>query len=139
MTDSKPKNPFQPLALDPHGVLRFKENAIVAYLLDNGGIDLNQIAIQDFSQDDRIQFAQLIGYSHSGFSELSYVSDAAVDATRLMYESGITETEARIAFLEDLFETLKVQLREPMGALFERHPDDFMELPALSQPKEVQG
>lgn len=73
------RNPDQPLITDPQGTLRFKENRIVRYVLDNGGIDLNHIARQDFDQDDRQQFAQLIGYSLSGYSELSFVSDEAYE------------------------------------------------------------
>ena len=71
------QHPIQPLIKDKHGILRFKRNAIVEYLLDNGGIDLNQIATMPFSREDRQQFAQLIGYSLWGYSELSYVGDAA--------------------------------------------------------------
>ena len=56
-------NPIQPIITDEHGVTRFKENAIVRYLLDRGGINLNDLAILSFSQDDQEQFAQLIGYS----------------------------------------------------------------------------
>lgn len=41
----------------------FKKNAIVEYLLDNGGISMNDIARKHFTDDDRQQFAQLIGYS----------------------------------------------------------------------------
>lgn len=74
------KHPIQPLDLDEHGTLRFKANAIVRHLLDNGGIDLNAIAMMEFSQEDREQFAQLIGYSLSGFGELSYVSDETYSA-----------------------------------------------------------
>jgi hypothetical protein len=33
----------------------------------------------DFSDEDRIQFAQLVGYSLSGFSELSYIDDATYE------------------------------------------------------------
>ncbi len=68
--------PDQPLALDEHGTLRFQQNAIVRYLLDVGPMDMNKLAFTPFSNDDRAQFAQLIGYSLSGYSELSYVSDA---------------------------------------------------------------
>lgn len=53
---------------------RFKENKIVSYCLDNK-TDMNDIARQDFSDEDREQFAQLIGYSVGGYSDLSYVSD----------------------------------------------------------------
>lgn len=82
------KFPMQPLAKDGQGVVRFRQNAIVSYLLDNGGIDLNRIGLLGFSDEDATQFAQLIGYSLSGFHELSYVSDedahaASAEAKRL--------------------------------------------------------
>ena len=73
------RHPIQPLQKDKHGVLRFKENKIVRYLLDCGFTDLNRIAMMNFSNEDRQQFAQLIGYSLNGYSELSYVTDAAYD------------------------------------------------------------
>lgn len=40
-------HPIQPLIVDEHGTVRFKPNAIVEHLLDNGGIDMNQIAWPD--------------------------------------------------------------------------------------------
>lgn len=67
--------PLQPLVLDKTGAVRFQENAIVVWLLDHGGFDMNLLATMNFSDADREQFAQLIGYSLSGFGELSYVSD----------------------------------------------------------------
>jgi hypothetical protein len=69
------KHPIQPIKEDDNGTLRFKGNAIVKYLLDAGPFDMNTLALIPFSQKDREQFAQLIGYSVSGFNELSYVSD----------------------------------------------------------------
>lgn len=69
------KHPIQPLIRSTDGVIRFKSNAIVRYLLDAGPFDMNHLAIVNFSDEDREQFAQLIGYSLSGFGELSYVSD----------------------------------------------------------------
>jgi hypothetical protein len=74
------RHPNQPLALDGQGVVRFKQNAMVRYLLDNGGVDLNQLALVSFSDEDRAQFAQLIGYSLCGFGDLSYVSNRAYAA-----------------------------------------------------------
>jgi hypothetical protein len=118
-------NPIQPLAKDDEGVLRFKKNAIVEYLLDNGGIDLNRLAMLDFSKDDRQQFAQLIGYSLSGYSELSYVDDDAYTAAQIMAEQGISEDAARIQYLEGELIALRSALREPMARLFELHPDDL--------------
>jgi hypothetical protein len=74
------KHPTQPLDLDEHGTLRFKANAIVRFLLDAGPFDMNKLALMPFSQEDREQFAQLIGYSFGGFGELSYVSDETYEA-----------------------------------------------------------
>ena len=72
-----PSHPQQPLIRDSDGILRFKQNAIVRYLLDMGPATLTLIAEIPFSNEDRVQFAQLIGYSLSGFGDLSYVSDEA--------------------------------------------------------------
>lgn len=75
-------HPDQPLHRDNHGVIRFKPNAIVRYILDQpGGLDLNDLSRMGFSQADWDQFAQLIGYSKTGYDELSYVSNAAKDRT----------------------------------------------------------
>ena len=74
-------HPVQDIYIDQHGTLRFKTNKIVEFLLDNGGYDMNKLAMIDFSDEDRIQFAQLIGYSVSGFGTLSYVSDEAWSIT----------------------------------------------------------
>ena len=67
------RHPIQPAADDGNDVLRFKENAIVKFLLDEGPLDMNALARMPFSAEDREQFAQLIGYSVVGFYDLSYV------------------------------------------------------------------
>lgn len=73
------KQPMQPMMRDARGTARFHGNAIVRWLLDEATAgrktNLNDIATREFSQDDRQQFAQLIGYSLSGYHELPYVSD----------------------------------------------------------------
>lgn len=70
----KKKHPIQPLEDDGNDVLRFKPNAIVQFLLDSGPFDLNDLAVKQFSREDREQFAQLIGYSLSGFKDLPYAT-----------------------------------------------------------------
>ena len=56
------KQPMQPMYLDGGTTVRFKENAIVRYLLDAGPFDMNHIAmLPNISRQDREQFAQLIG------------------------------------------------------------------------------
>lgn len=73
--DHDQAHPMQPIVTDEHGTIRFKENAIVLHLLNHGGIDMNMLARLHFADEHRIQFAQLIGYSVSGFGDLSYVTD----------------------------------------------------------------
>lgn len=79
------KHPMQPLERDAAGVIRFKKNAIVSFLLDAGPHTMTTLALMPWTQEDREQFAQLIGYSVSGFSELSYASDAAYKASMAAY------------------------------------------------------
>lgn len=74
------KHPMQPLEIDPQKVVRFKRNRIVEYLLKHGGIDLNRLARLGFSDEDHMQFAQLIGYSVSGFGDLPYADRRTVRA-----------------------------------------------------------
>jgi len=74
--------PMQPLVVDKSGTIRFQENKVVRFLLDNGGHDLNKLWImlhsKNFSLDDMEQFYQLIGYSVSGFGEISDFRDETV-------------------------------------------------------------
>ena len=92
---STPKHPMQPVVRGEDGVIRFKQNNIVRYLLDQGPADLNRLSELHylFDKADFEQFAQLIGYSVSGAGELMYMSedlmqDADAEADRLNYEAG---------------------------------------------------
>lgn len=74
------KFPMQPIVEDEHGVCRFKQNAIVRFLLDEGPFDMNKLAmLPGISQAERNQFAQLIGYSVSGYGDLSYADPESVE------------------------------------------------------------
>lgn len=66
------KHPMQPVIVDTDRVIRFKQNAIVRWLLDAGPFDMNTIAVTPFNAEDRTQFVQLIGYSVSGAGDLDY-------------------------------------------------------------------
>jgi len=118
------KHPIQPISKDTHGVYRFKSNSIVRFLLDEGPFDLNQLAIKDFSQEDREQFAQLIGYSLSGFGELSYVSDESYETAEKMLE-GKNELEARNQYLRETLSFVKENIKDAAATLFNIHPDDL--------------
>jgi hypothetical protein len=85
------KHPTQPIEKDKDGVMRFKQNAIVRRLLNFGqehGFGLEELARENFSPEDRMQLAQLLGYSLSGYGELDYVDDCSYVAA---------EKSARIA------------------------------------------
>jgi hypothetical protein len=68
------KHPMQKIVFEG-GVARFQRNKIVEFLLDSGPFDMNGIARLEFDREDRAQFAQLIGYSVSGYGDLSYAID----------------------------------------------------------------
>lgn len=67
-------HPMQPVEWASDGVIRFKENKIIDYLFKTGKLDLNEIAAIPFPPEDRMQLAQLLGYSVSGYGDLSYVT-----------------------------------------------------------------
>lgn len=134
------QHPFQPLALDEQGVMRFKKNAIVEYLLDwcatrNGcagynkvdvsgpAPDMNEIARMPFSREDRVQLAQLVGYSLSGFADLGYVGDVDFAAAQVEHE---TASNARCIALQDQLNEAREKMREGLAVLYEKHPDDFV-------------
>lgn len=74
---------MQPIIKDERGVLRFKKNGLVDVLYEHGvntGLGLNELHCMNFTDEDRQQFAQLIGYSVSGYGSLSYVTDEAYEA-----------------------------------------------------------
>jgi hypothetical protein len=83
-------HPTQPFGDDGDDVDRFKPNEIVKCLLDAGPVDMNHLAARDFTDEDRAQFAQLVGYSLSGFSELSYVDNATYERATRTGTSGDT-------------------------------------------------
>ncbi len=60
------RHPLQPPEWDGRGVLRFKRNALVDFLLETSNHDLNALRRMNFSEEDWDQFNQLIGYSVSG-------------------------------------------------------------------------
>jgi len=74
------KHPMQPIGLDAEGVPRFKANEIVKWLHNSGRIDLNEIAAIQFPQGDVDQFWQLLGYSVSGYGELSFTDPDIIEA-----------------------------------------------------------
>lgn len=82
--------PIQPVYLDTNGHIRFLDNRIVRDVLEVSalhGFSLNEISLRRYTLEERQQFAQLIGYSVSGYGNLSYVDRRACDrADYLAYQ-----------------------------------------------------
>ena len=68
-------HPQQQIRYDSQGVKRFRVNRIVQYVLDRSNIDMNRLSELPFDRADRIQFAQLLGYSVNGYRSLPYATD----------------------------------------------------------------
>ena len=121
-------HPIQPLVTTESGVVRFKENRIVSHLLEvagKHGTGLNELARMSFSREDREQFAQLIGYSASGFCDLSYVRSETALAVDKMMESGDSALVSENTALKEELNSLKDKLRPLVSDLFNIHPDDL--------------
>lgn len=121
---SKTIMPIQPIEQDEHGTLRFIPNGIVRMLLDADIFDMNKIALMNFTDQERIQFAQLIGYSVSGFGELSYVDNETYGAVDKMTK-GETEVEARNSELREQLDNVREGVKITACAVFNLHPDDL--------------
>ncbi len=114
------------LPIQPIKDNRFVENKIVSYLLDNGGIDMNKLAVLPFTDAERVQFAQLIGYSVSGFSTLSYVDDEAYAVASKMEDAPkLIESNARNAALREQLAEIKRGLKIAAVEAFRIHEDDL--------------
>lgn len=122
------KNPMQPIGEDDCGRLRFKRNLIVRDLLDfasDRGMNLNTIAAGGYTDDDRRQFAQLIGYSLSGYGELDYVGDEDFEAARLASRG---EENPRAVAAEAILSEVREGMRAAAAKLYGIHPDDLKRL-----------
>jgi hypothetical protein len=84
LAGQEPKHPMQPVVLDKVGTLRFKENAIVRFLAQDR---LCELAGMEFSDADREQLVQLIGYSVSGTSNFDFVSNDTYNAAQAAGEA----------------------------------------------------
>ena len=88
-------------------------------------MDMNKIATMSFPREDREHFAQLIGYSLSGFGELSYISEETYATAERVFQDGVSPMEAENQYLREKLAKLKAAMREPIADLYEIHPDDL--------------
>ena len=113
------RHPVQPIVM-VDGVERFKQNAIVRWLLDRDMHILNKIAM-DFSREDQEQFYQLTGHSLSGFGGLPFVSAETVARADLQV-TPLDELEPGALFVEN--QVLRAKLRRLTEAYEDAQSDD---------------
>lgn len=87
---------MQPIVL-VDGIPRFKGNAIVKRLFDERIIDLNAIAGWDVPVEDAEQFWQLLGYSTSGYGDLSFIRPETVERADELAEELLTKSADKLA------------------------------------------
>lgn len=118
---SDQKFPLQPIVDG-----RFVQNRIVRWLVDSLPGSLNTVACGDFTDEEHMQLAQLIGYSLSGYSSLSYVSDESYATAEAMSDGSSTnELEARNEVLREQLTEIEEHVRNAAVSLFRVHPDDL--------------
>lgn len=125
------RHPTQPLEKDSKGIMRFKENKIITWMLDNtmlrndSPMSMNFLAAQDFTQNDCEQFAQLVGYSLSGYSVLSYVSNDSYSIASAMIDNNNDPLRAENEALRNELNELRKRVKEMVMISFNIHEDDL--------------
>ena len=115
------KMPLQPI-IDG----RFVPNRIVELLLETSTLNLNNIAFMDFTNQERMQLAQLIGYSLSGFGDLNYVDDETYETAEVLNDKLVqSEKDANLLVLRRELVEIKKGLKIAAIAAFGIHPDEL--------------
>jgi hypothetical protein len=118
--------PDQKFPVQPIRGGRFVPNKIVNWMLSQIPDGLNTIARMDFTNEEHMQLAQLIGYTTSGYGSLSYVSDESYQVVcELLDSPEELEKDIRIKVLEDRLKEVETHTRNAAVALFKIHPDDL--------------
>lgn len=94
MSETGRRHPIQGTEVDRHGTIRFRANAIVRRMLDEGPWTLNDIARWGCNDGDYEQLMQLIGYSLGGFCELACASQEAYDMADAILRDAVEATDA---------------------------------------------
>lgn len=114
------------MPMQPIRERRFVPNRIVELLLNtHPNIDLNTIASIEFTISEREQFAQLIGYSLNGFSELSYVRDETYEKAELLAQNVSDVKDAIIKSQQEKINDLKKRLSPIIADLFNIAEEDL--------------
>ena len=83
---------MQRIELDDHGVIRFRMNKIIRDAVDLVPSTETKSPSWTIRRPDRMQLAQLIGYSASGYGDLSYFVAEVGRALRTGLPKSFAET-----------------------------------------------
>lgn len=123
------KQLYQPITT-VDGVNRFVSNALVRHLLEAAKsgrtCGMNELFEVPCSIEDRRQFAQLIGYSLSGYGELPYVDDEEYRTVyHLRDNPEVHPAEAKLVCIEEKLKSVKNALAEGVAELYEIAIEDL--------------
>jgi len=121
------RNPMQPMTTNQDGYHYFKANEIVKYILIASQVNIDEILCDPkFTDDDKRQFMQLVGFSLNRYGDMSCVDTEAYEIASVMADDPeITEEAARIGYLENLLDTLRDKLEAPVAELYGVSRYDF--------------
>lgn len=110
-------HPMQPVVL-VDGVPRFKQNAIVRFLLDEGPFNLDALSRLHFTPEDYTHLMQLLGTSVSAYGDLPGSPPEMVEKVDLWAEECHTQAklgaamEAALARYDELIALAEARIAE---------------------------
>lgn len=120
-------HPMQPVGWE-EGTIRFKSNAIVELLVDTGRWKMEELVRKAFTDEDRVQFAQLTGLPVSDFCSLPYVSKEQGDLAQSICDSALENRPALPPELTYYDPSIDAKVWLPKARLAVRQIEIAMEL-----------
>lgn len=122
-------NNYQEIITDSDGIKRFKENPVVKYLFEQFA---NELPIEQFEDDDLVQFAQLIGMPIEQFKTQDYVYSQILPDELNQALEGNTVNDDLEVFPELLKLLILPRLLQKHGLELDFVPDGISENPRVT-------
>lgn len=88
-------HPLQDIFLDTDGIVKFRENRIIASMFNSGKIDWRKIDRSEFSDEDKRQLAMLMGLSVDDFACLPYIDEDTKEQVNAIKMELLSEARKR--------------------------------------------
>jgi hypothetical protein len=109
-------HPMQPVGLDADGIARFKANAIVRFLLEKSPTNIQELSCIPWPDGDFTHLMQLLGYSVSGYGDLSTSPASIVAAADAVVDDEVRSQGGDLTFAELLLACANVGVDLNCGA-----------------------